>query len=92
MMLSQLITKLIDTYFNVSDGYMKRHRNQEIIRSYIPFCQLNDYIYTYIFPEDYSHFHKEDSDLTSKIPKPQTTLCFGPECTDKSLETAQVKM
>lgn len=92
MMLSQLITNLIDTYFNVSDGYMKQHRNQEIIRCCIQFCQLNDYIYTYIFPEEYSYFHKEDSDLRSKIPKPQTTLCFGPEFTDKSLETVQIKM
>lgn len=78
MMLSQFISKLIDNYFSVSAWHMKQHRNQEIIRSEIPFCQLGDYFYTYIFPEEHSYLHKEDSDLRTMIPLPHTTVCFGP--------------
>lgn len=92
MKLSQFISKLIDNYFNVSAWDTKQHRNQEIIRSEIPFCQLDDYIYTYIFPEEHRYFHKEDNDLRSVVPKPHTTMCFGPERTGKGLEAVQVRM
>lgn len=49
-------------------------------------------IFTPIFFQKKTHIFTEYSDLSSMIPKPHSTKCFGPGCTDKGLETAQVMM